>query len=55
MANVPPAELVELKARILDEIKCTAAANSGVPLGQGLFEAGIVVSAWRGRLLAPLC
>jgi len=54
VANAPPTELDQLRARILDEIKRTARENGGVPLGQRRFEeeTGVAVSAWRGRLWA---
>ncbi len=42
------------KRHILDEIKRTAAANGGVPLGVSRFyqETGIKESDWRGRIWA---
>jgi hypothetical protein len=54
VANVPPADLVQTKARILDEIKRTAHANGGAPLGRDRFEeeTGIAESAWRGKFWA---
>lgn len=54
VANMPPADLVQAKARILDEIQRTARENSGTPLGQRRFEeeTGIAISAWRGKFWA---
>ena len=42
------------KQHILDEIKRTASANGGVPLGQARFfnETGIKITDWRGRFWA---
>jgi hypothetical protein len=45
---------MEQKARILSEIRRTAEANGGVPLGQGRFEneTGISTGQWRGKYWA---